>query len=82
MVHYEHMALCLFTPVSCCEDTILLLQKDLDHHINNECPNRDCECEYCGEKGKYANITQVNYVVRTYVMRKYFPVLMKAALKP
>ena len=62
----EHIAVCQFTPVPCpkqCEDTILLLRKDLDHHINNECPNRDCECEYCGEKGTYANITQIHYAV-------------------
>ena len=62
----EHMAVCQFTPVPCpkqCKNTILLLRKDLDHHINNECPNRDCECEYCGKKGTYANITQIHYVV-------------------
>ena len=62
----EHMAVCQFTPVPCpkqCEDTILLLRKDLNHHIHNECPNRDCECEYCGKKGTYANITQVHYVI-------------------
>ena len=58
----EHMAVCQFTPLPCpkqCE-IVLLLQKDLDHHINNECPNRDYECEYCGEKDTYANITQIH----------------------
>ena len=59
----EHVAVCQFTPVPCpkqCEDTLLLLRKDLDHHINNQCPNRDCECEYCGEKSTYINITWVH----------------------
>ena len=62
----EHMAVCQFTPVPCpkqCEDTILLLRKDLDYHINNECPNRDCECEYCGVMGTYANITRIHYAL-------------------
>ena len=36
------------------------MRKDLGHHVHNECPNRDYECEYCGEKGTYANITQIH----------------------
>ena len=62
----EHIAVCQFTPIPCpkqCDEMVLLLRKDLDHHINNECPNRDCECEYCGKKGTYANITQIHYAV-------------------
>ena len=42
------MAMCQFTPLSCskqCDEMVLLLRKDLEHHINNECPNRGCECE-------------------------------------
>ena len=53
-------------PVPCpkqCENTILLLRKDLDHHINNECPNRDYVCEYCGMMGTNVNITQIHYIV-------------------
>ena len=62
----EHVAVCQFTPVLCpkqCGKMVLLLRKDLDHHINNECRNRDCECEYCGKKGTYANITQIHYAL-------------------
>ena len=58
----EHMAMCQFTPVSCpyqCE-IVLLLRKDLDHHINNECPNRDYKCEYCGKKSTYISITRIH----------------------
>ena len=67
------MAACKFTLVPCpkeCKDTILswvpstnkkyLMRKDLDRHLKNDCPNRDHECEYCGEKGTYAHITQVH----------------------
>ena len=60
----EHVALCKFTPVPCpnqCKEMYkitLHMRKDLDHHVNNECPNRDYKCEYCGEKGTHANITQ------------------------
>ena len=62
----EHMAVCMFTPVPCpnhCKEKYkitLCMRKDLDHHVNNECPNRDYKCKYCGEKGTYANITQIH----------------------
>ena len=36
------------------------MRKDLDHHIRKECPNRDYECEYCGEKDTYASIIQIH----------------------
>ena len=62
----EHVAVCKFTPVPCpnqCKEKdkiTLCMRKDLDHHVHNECPNRDHECEHCGEKDTYANITQVH----------------------
>ncbi len=28
--------------------------------MEKKCPNRDYECQYCGEKGKYAEITKVH----------------------
>ena len=62
----EHMAVCQFTPVPCpkqCDEIVLLLRKDLDYHIHNECPNRDCECEYCGKKGTFVYITRIHYAV-------------------
>ena len=34
------------------------MRKDLDVHLEEDCPNRDHECEYCGEEGSYALITQ------------------------
>ena len=62
----EHVAVCKFIPVPCpnlCKEKYkitLCMRKDLHHHVNNECPNRDHECPYCGEKGTYANITQIH----------------------
>ena len=62
----EHVAVCKFTPVPCpnqCkeEDKITLhMRKDLDHHVNNECPNQDYKCEYCGKKGTYASIAKTD----------------------
>ena len=58
--------MCKFTPVPCpnqCkgnDQVIYVMQKDLDYHVNYECLNRQYECEYCGEKGTYADITQVH----------------------
>ena len=62
----EHVALCKFTPVPCphhCKEKYkitLHMRKDLDHHVNNECPNREYKCEYCGEKGTCAYVTKIH----------------------
>ena len=59
----EHMAVCQFTPVPCpkqCDDMVLLLRKDLDYHINNECPNRNYKCKHCGEKNTYIYIKWIH----------------------
>ena len=62
-----HVATCKFTLVPCpkeCKDQkneiTHFMRKDLDKHLENDCPNRDHECKYCGEKGTYAHITQVH----------------------
>jgi hypothetical protein len=63
----EHVATCGFTlvpcPKQCRDDTDAVkhfMKKDLDKHLKNDCPNRDHKCEYCGEKGTYATITEVH----------------------
>ena len=63
----KHMAMCPFTPLPCpkkCVDksnTISqFMKKDLDEHLEKDCPNRDYQCQYCQEKGTYTNITQVH----------------------
>ena len=38
----------------------LLLQKDLERHINNECPYRDHKREHCGKKSTYAKIAWIH----------------------
>ena len=62
-----HVATCEFTLLPCpkeCKDDkneiLHFMRKDLDTHLENDCPNRDHECKYCGEKGTYAHITQVH----------------------
>ena len=60
----DHVTKCEFTLVSCpnkCEvegDDLQLIRKVLDDHLKTTCPNRDYECEHCGEKGTYASITE------------------------
>ena len=64
-----HVATCEFTLVPCpngCMDdsfnTEHLLKKDLDNHMENDCPNRVYKCDhvYCGEEGTYAYITLIH----------------------
>ena len=37
-----------------------LLKKDLEEHLETDCPNRDHKCEHCGKKSPHAFITQVH----------------------
>ena len=62
-----HVTTCSFTLVPCTnkckdhnDDIIHFMRKFLNKHMKNDCPNRDHKCEYCGEKGTYAHITQVH----------------------
>ena len=62
-----HVAKCKFTLLPCpqkCKDLndriIHFMRKALNKHLKNDCPNRDHKCEYCGEEGTYALITQVH----------------------
>ena len=63
----EHVARCEFTllpcPKRCKEDNDAVkhfMRKDHEKHLQKDCRNRDHECEYCGEKGTYATITEVH----------------------
>ena len=63
----EHVATCKLTLVPCpkqCKDdndaVKCLLKKDLEGHLQTDCPNRDHECKHCGKKSPYAFITQVH----------------------
>ena len=59
----EHVTTCDFTllpsPKECKDDSDKVKQfmrKDLDKHLEKDCPNRDYSCQHCGEKGTYASI--------------------------
>ena len=59
----EHVDTCEFYLVPCpkgCEDDSCevrqFMRNDLNKHLEEDCPNRDHECEHCGEKGTYAYI--------------------------
>ena len=63
----EHVATCGFTLVPCpkqCKDdgdaVKHFAKKDLEKHLQNDCPNRAHRCEYCGKKGTHATITEVH----------------------
>ena len=61
------MTTCEFTLLPCpkeCKDDSdkvkQFMRKDLDKHLEEDCPNRDYSCEHCGEKGMYASITDIH----------------------
>ena len=60
----NHVDKCQYTLVRCsykCKDNgndFSLVRKDLKNHLTTECPNRAHKCEYCGEEGTYASITE------------------------
>ncbi len=56
----EHVGVCQFTLVPCpkeCKDDngiLMIMRRDLQHHLMKKCPNRDYSCEHCDLKGTYA----------------------------
>ena len=63
----EHVVTCGFTLVPCpkeCEDedgvAHTFLRKDIANHLEDDCPNRDCVCEHCGEEGTFQYITDIH----------------------
>ena len=63
----EHEAKCNFSllpcPKKCKRESGHIKQfmrKDLNKHLEEDCPNRDYSCEHCGEKGTYARITNIH----------------------
>ena len=58
----EHVDTCDFTVVNCPKEcNKKVIKKDLVQHLKEKCPNRDYECQHCGEKDTYANITEIHY---------------------
>ena len=60
----DHVDECGYTMVQCSKkckvegNDFSLMRKDLKNHLTTECPNRAHKCEYCGEEGTYASITE------------------------
>lgn len=61
------MAVCEFALVPCpkqCngfnERIRRMTKSAICEHLEKDCPNRDYECEYCGEKGTFINIIQIH----------------------
>ena len=62
-----HVATCEFTLLPCpkqCQDNsdniVHLMRKDLPHHLEIDCPNRDYKCQHCGKEGTFTNISLVH----------------------
>ena len=62
-----HVATCEFTLLPCpnqCQDNSdnieHLMRKDLPHHLERDCPNRDYKCQHCRIEGTFINISLVH----------------------
>ena len=53
----DHLSTCPCAPAPCPNNCNQATKMSLDQHLAEECPNREFECEYCGEEGIYAFIT-------------------------
>ena len=59
----EHVATCEFTLLPCpkeCKDDSdkvkQLMRKDLNDHLQTDCPYRDCTCKDCGKEGTHKSM--------------------------
>lgn len=65
----DHLITCQYVLVPCpkqCgdDDNIKKVRrKSLDDHLKNRCPFRQYKCQYCGEEGNYAGITEVHDLI-------------------
>jgi len=71
----EHAATCQLTlipcPRECKEDggkVREVMRKDLDHHLENNCPERNFQCEFCEEKSTYAHIKEIHQATCDFVI--------------
>ena len=62
----EHVTTCDFTSVPCPKDCKrnniiqIIMRKDLEKHLKKECMNREHECQHCGKKDTFTNITGIH----------------------
>ena len=58
-----HLTTCGYTLLRCTnecvkdKEEVRILCCDLDHHLKNECPNRQYQCRHCETTGRYCDIT-------------------------
>ena len=55
---------CGYMEVACpnaCKRERKVMRKDLQHHLKAECEKRPHQCEHCGEKGTFVQITSEHY---------------------
>ena len=53
----KHLDVCQFTLVPCpkkCKQGNFITRRELQQHLDTQCPNRDYSCEHCDLKGTYA----------------------------
>ena len=59
----EHVTKCKTPcPNKCKENNEIqmILRKDLEKHVTEQCVNRDYKCQHCGKKDTFANITGIH----------------------
>ncbi len=60
----EHVSKCEYTLVECINKctvkakTVFVMRKDLEHHVQSECPNRAYKCKFCSKEGTHASIME------------------------
>ena len=60
--HLEAVNECGYVEVECPNRCLMkVMRKDLQHHRNVKCEKRLFRCEYCNERGTYAQIIKLHY---------------------
>ncbi len=55
----KHMGVCEYSLIPCpkkCKQGNFITKRDIQQHLEKECPNRDYWCEHCDLKGTYATL--------------------------
>ena len=60
---YHSTEQCEFDFMKCSKCDRNVLRYELQGHLENDCPKRDHQCEYCGWKGCYVDVTTAHYQI-------------------